>query len=125
MYDFLDRPVADLPAAERRLLGATRTWVHQLTMAGAGSPAAAQGLGDASDAFDAAMRALDEASTDTLVFQRPCHSTVSETEAVWLGLWKLVRADRLAQAKAALAGFVEPRAAGAVLAAMMRVATHG
>ena len=104
MYDLLDRPVSDLPAADRRLLAATRAWVHQLTMAGAGTPAAAEPLGAVSDAFDQALRALDEGSADTLVFERPCHAIVSETEALWLSVWRLVRADRVAPAKAALAG---------------------
>lgn len=124
MYDLIDRPVATLPAAERRLLAATRAWVHQLTLAGAGSAAAAGTLGGASDAFDLAMRALDEGSTDTLVFERPCHSTVSETEALWLAVWRLVRGDRVAGAKAALAGLVAPGKVAAVLAPMMRVAAR-
>lgn len=124
MYDLIDRPVSDLPTVERRLLDATRSWVHQLTLAGVGTPAAAEKLGGASEAFDAAMRALDDGSADTLVFERPCHSTVSETEALWLALWRLVRADRLLHAKAALLGFVRVEAAAKVLAPMMRVAAR-
>lgn len=124
MYDLIDRPVSDLPAVDRRLLAATRGWVHQLTMAGAGTPAAAGSLGRVSDDFDAAMRALDKGSTETFVFERPCHSTVSETEAMWLAIWRLVRADRVARAKLALLGFVDAASAGAVLAPMMRVAAR-
>ena len=123
MYDLIDRPVSDLPAADRALLGATRAWVHQLTMAGAGTPAAAGALGDGSAAFDAAMRALDEGSIDTLVFERPCQARVSETEAVWLGIWRLVRADRLGAAQASLAGLADPAAARAITAAMVRAST--
>lgn len=124
MYDLIDRPVTDLQAADRRMLDATRAWVHQLTMAGAGSPAAAAKLGGGSDAFDAAMRALDEGSTDTLVFERPCHATVSETEAMWLAIWRLVRADRVSRARDALIAFVGPASAGQVVSAMMRVAAR-
>lgn len=120
MYDLIDRLVSDLPAADRALLGATRAWVHQLTMAGAGTPRAADMLGGGSDAFDAAMRALDQGSTDTLVFERPCQARVSETEAVWLGIWRLVRADRLGTAQASLAALADPSAARAVTAAMVR-----
>ena len=124
MYDLIDRPVSDLPVSDRRLLAATRAWVHQLTMAGAGTPAAAEGLGEAGPAFDAAMRALDEGSTETVVFERPCHATVSETEALWVAVWRLVRADRLAHARAALAAFVDAGAAARVLQPMMRVAAR-
>ena len=125
MYDFLDRPVADLTAGDRRLLAATRAWVHQLTMAGAAGPAAAEALGVGSDAFDVAMRALDEGSTGTLVFERPCHPTVSEVEAMWLSVWALVRADRVGAARAALGGLVEADAVAGVLGPMMRVAARG
>jgi len=115
MYDLLDRPVADLPAFERGLLDRTRRWVHALTVAGsAPAPIAAE------EPFDAAMRALDRGSTDTLVFQRPCHSTVEETEAVLLGLWRLVRADRIAAARAAAAALIDPAQAGPLVAAMVR-----
>lgn len=124
MYDLLDRSVSELAAADRRLLDATRAWVHQLTMVGAGSPAAAGALGGGSDAFDAAMRALDEGSSETLVFERPCHARVSETEAIWLSIWRLVGADRLAPARASLAALVDAAAVSAVLAAMMRAAAR-
>lgn len=120
MYDLLDRPVADLPAFERGLLDRTRRWVHALTLAGSAPAAMA-----AEEPFDAAMRALDRGSTDTLVFQRPCHSTVEETEAVLLGLWRLVRADRIAAARHAAAALIDPIEAGALVAAMVRtVALH-
>lgn len=120
MYDLLDRPVADLPAFERELLDRTRRWVHALTLAGtAPSPTCA-----AEEPFDAAMRALDRGSTETLVFQRPCHSTVEETEAVWLSLWRLVRADRIAAARGAAAGLIAPAEASALVAAMVRSVAH-
>lgn len=122
MYDFLDRSVADLSSADRKLLDATRAWVHQLTMAGVGTPAAAGKMGRGSDAFDAAMRALDKGSSETIVFQRPCHPRVSETEAVWLGIWRLVRADRVAAATAALGGFVDTGSADRVAGAMVKAA---
>lgn len=117
MYDLLDRPVTDLPLFERGLLDRTRRWVHALTLAGtAPAPSCA-----AEEPFDAAMRALDRGSTDTLVFQRPCHATVEETEAVLLGLWRLVRADRIAAARAAAAALIAPAEAGPLVAAMVRV----
>ena len=116
MYDYLDRPVADLPETERALLRAMRGWVHALTLAGHAAPA------DSDDAFDAAMRVLDRDSTETLEFQRPCHATVEETEAVVLGLWSLVAADRLPAALATAALLVRPEAAGAFVAAIQRTA---
>jgi ribosome modulation factor len=120
MYDLIDRPVADLPAFERGLLDRTRRWVHALTLAGtAPSPA-----GAAEVPFDAAMRALDRGSTDTLVFQRPCHTSVEEVEAVWLGLWRLVRADRIVAARAAAAALIAPAAASSLVAAMVRSVAH-
>lgn len=128
MYDLIDRPIVDLPAADRRLLDATRAWVHQLTMIGAGSPAAAAGLGDGSDAFDAAMRALDGGSSKTLVFERPCHSVVSETEALWLAIWRLVLADRVSHARGALHALADTAAVPSVLRMIVRAAAkvrHG
>lgn len=116
MYDLIDRPVATLPAFERRLLDRMRRWVHALTLAGA-APDAPAGH-DA--AFDTAMRTLDRASSDMLVFQRPCHSTVEETEAVVLALWRLVRDDRIAPARAAAAGLVNDDATRSLVGAMMR-----
>ena len=122
MYDLLDRPVAELPAFEGRVLQRMRRWVHALTIAGQAPSPSAQ-----DEAFDAAMRALDAGSTDTLVFQRPCHSTVEETEAVVLGLWRLVRADRIAAARDAASGLVDTDAARPLVAAMVRATStlHG
>jgi hypothetical protein len=125
MYDLIDRPTADLAAEDARLLRATRAWVHQLTMVGAGSPAAAETLGGGSDAFDRAMRALDEGSSETLVFERPCDPTVSELEAMWLSIWRLVRADRLRAAREALTTLADERSAGVIVAAMVRVTAAG
>jgi hypothetical protein len=120
MYDLLDRPVADLPAFERGLLDRTRRWVHALTLAGtAPAPAGRE------EAFDVAMRALDAGSTETLVFQRPCHSTVEETEAVLIGLWRLVRADRLAAARHAAASMMDAAHARTMIAAMVRTVAQG
>lgn len=115
MYDLIDRPVADLPAFEGRVLDATRRWVHALTLAGAAPVASETGT-----PFDDLMRALDRGSRDTLVFQRPCHSTVEEIEAVILGLWRLVRADRIGAARNAAAALVAPDAARELVAGMMR-----
>lgn len=115
MYDLLDRPVAALPAFEARVLDRTRRWVHALTVAGHAPAASAQ-----EEAFDAVMRVLDAGSTESLVFQRPCHATVEETEAVVLGLWRLVRADRIAAARSAAGGLVDDDAARPLVAGMMR-----
>lgn len=126
MYDLIDRPVADLPPFERFLLDATRAWVHALTLAGSPDVATAGGFADhggadAAVAFDMAMRVLDRGSTETLVFQRPCHSTVEETEAVVIGLWRLVRDDRIVPARGAAAALVGDEAA-ALVSAMVRAA---
>ena len=126
MYDLIDRPIADLPPFERFLLGATRAWVHALTLAGAPDAATAGGFADhggadAATAFDATMRLLDRESTETLVFQRPCHATVEETEAVVIALWRLVRDDRIAPARSAATALVGD-AAGGLVAAMVRAA---
>lgn len=129
MYDLIDRPVADLPRFEQVVLAETRRWVHALTLAGA-APAKPSGFVDHGGApvalrFDALMRDLDQGSTDTLVFERPCHSTVSETEAVMLGLWRLVRADRIAAARAAATGLVDDDSARRIVAAMVRIVGMG
>ena len=129
MYDLIDRPVADLPRFEHVVLDETRRWVHALTLAGA-TPMVPAGFADhggpaVARTFDSLMRDLDQGSTDTLVFERPCHSTVSETEAVVLGLWRLVRADRIAAARAAATGLVDDASAGRIVAAMVRVVGLG
>jgi hypothetical protein len=95
MYDLLDRPIDTLADTDRQLLGAMRAWVHALSLAGEPAAAVAGRFEDGGTAFDAAMRVLDADSVGTLTFQRPCHATVEETEAVILGLWRLVSADRL------------------------------
>lgn len=119
MYDLLDRPVDTLSTDDRHLLDAMRAWVHALTLASEPATAVAPRFADGGGAFDAAMRVLERESTDTLVFQRPCHSTVEETEAVVLGLWRLVRADRLASAFAT-ARLLVGDAAGAFVGAIQR-----
>ncbi len=126
MYDLIDRPVADLPPFERFLLDTTRAWVHALTLAGVPAAATAGGFTDrggtdAATAFDTAMQVLDRGSIDTLVFQRPCHSTVEETEAVVIALWRLVRDDRIAAARGAAAALVGDDAR-ALVSAMVRAA---
>ena len=121
MYDLLDRPVATLDSADRATLDAMRAWVHALTLAGEPATAVAARFADGGSAFDAAMRVLDAASTDTLTFQRPCHSTVDEDEAVVLGMWRLVAADRL-PAALATARLLVGDAAGDLVAAVQRAA---
>jgi hypothetical protein len=117
VYDLIDRPIADLPAADASLLRATRAWVHQLTMAGAADAETAGG-----DALDGALRALDAGSTEVIAFERPCAALVSETEAVWLGIGRLVRADRLAPARTAIETMADAATARAVIAGLIRAA---
>jgi hypothetical protein len=116
MYDLLDRPVADLPAFEREVLGGMRRWVHALTLAGAPPTAVAE------PAFGLAMQALNDGSASELVIQRPCFPTVEETEAVLLGLWRLVRAGRLSAARLAAAQLVDVAHARTMISAMTAVA---
>jgi len=120
VYALIDRPVATLDPDTRLLLGAMRAWVHALTLAGDPTGAMARGTGlDARQAaFDRAMRALDQGSTDTLTFQRPCHPNVEEDEAVVLGLWALVADDRIGAATAAARTLLSPAAATAMVRAM-------
>jgi hypothetical protein len=115
MYDLIDRPVATLGAFDRGILDRMRRWVHALTLAG---PAAAPE--PSGNAFDDAMRTLDRGSTETLVFQRPCHSTVEETEAVVIGLWRLIRDDRIGAANGAAMALVSAEFARPMVAAMIR-----
>jgi len=104
MYDLMDRKVADLRNTDRLMLDAMRAWVHTLTLAGEPKRAVAGRFIDGGSSFDAAMTILDRFSGETLSFQRPCHPEVEETEAVLLGLWRLVLdgRDRDATATAGL-----------------------
>ena len=43
---------------------------------------------------------------------------------MWLGLWRLVRADRIVAARAAAAALIAPAAASALVAAMVRSVAH-
>lgn len=113
MYDLLDRPIQSLRPFERTVLSATRRWVHALTVAG---PAATP-IED--PAFHDVMELLERRSTDTLVLQRPCHPVVEETEAVLLGLWRLVRADRLGAAHGLACTLVDRASAGRLISSIM------
>ncbi len=88
MYDLIDRPVSALPAFERGIVESIRRWVHAFSIAGAAT------AGGASTALDDAMQALDRGSANDIVIPRPCFATVEETEAVIVGLWRLVRDGR-------------------------------
>lgn len=114
MYDLIDRPVDDLPSFEKTVLQRMRRWVHALTTIGS-APA---GIGD--DAFGAAMTTLDSGSVEEIELQRPCFSTVTESEAILVALWRLVRADRLAAARATASRLVDEGSARTMLAAMIR-----
>jgi len=130
VYALIDRPVSSLDPDTRFLLDAMRAWVHALTLAGDPEGAVAGGFagpgaGTRQAAFDRAMRALDQGSTDTLTFQRPCHPTVEEDEAVVLGLWALVQGDRIGAATAAARALLSPAAAIATVRAMAGYAVAG
>ncbi len=116
MYAYLDRPVADLPAGERLFLDAMRGWAFARTMGrDARATLAARlpllGRSGALDPIDAAMTALDGGSDDVLAFQRPCHDTVDEIEAVLLAIVRQAGDGRVAHAAAALSHIVDARAA--------------
>ena len=120
VYALIDRPIALLGLADRLLLDAMRAWVHALTLAGDPGLARVEAPGsDRQAAFDAAMRALDRGSVDTLTFQRPCHATVEEDEAVVLGLWHLAQRDRIGDARAAAERLVDPASARTLIRAMV------
>jgi hypothetical protein len=120
MYDLLDRAVQDLRTPDRLMLDAMRAWVHTLTLAGEPKRAVAGRFIDGGSSFDAAMNILDRFSGETLSFQRPCHPMVDETEAVLLGLWRLVL-DGREQDATATAGLLIDRDAAPDLVRAMRM----
>lgn len=110
MYDVIDRPVDQLAAAERATLMAIRRWVHAFSTVGAAADTA-------DDPFAAAMAMLDQGSSDDLAIGRPCQPIVGESEAVLLGLWRLVRTGNVPAAGRLAAMIVDaPRAAPLVAA---------
>lgn len=113
MYDLLDRPVAALPAFERRVLDRTRRWAHAFALAGSEATG-----GD--DALGTVMHALDRGSADDIVIQRPCFATVDESEALIVALWRLVRDRRADAARALAAGLVDARHADVLLDGIAR-----
>ena len=100
MYDLVDRPVDRLPTFERATLTSLRRWVHAYSMAGGAAVSEAA-------PFDAAMRLIDQRSSDDLAIGRPCQPLVGESEAVLIALWRLVRSDRIAQARSLAAAIVD------------------
>lgn len=121
MYDLIDRAVKDLRTPDRLVLDAMRAWVHTLTLAGEPKRAVAGRFIDGGSSFDAAMTILDRRSADTLSFQRPCHPQVEETEAVLLGLWRLVQDGRGDQATATAALLVDGDAATDLVSAIRNI----
>ena len=119
MYDLIDRPIADLPSFERGVVVSTRGLVHAFRIAGTGSvDATASALGDA-------MHALDRGSADDIVIPRPCFATVAETEAVIVGLWRLVRDGRSDAAYALAGALVDDDHVDALLGGIARVIAEG
>jgi len=119
MYAYLDRPVADLAAAERLLLDGVRCWALSRTLGG--DPAAALGrrmpILDEAGALrplDRLMAAIDRDGSDAIEIQRPCFDSVEEVEAVLLAVADLARDHRLDEAAAALALLVRPATADTV-----------
>lgn len=114
MYDLMDRPVAQLDTFERDILSATRRWVHAMSALGAPRVGA-------DDPFGVAMHALNDGSPDDLAIRLPCHASVGGTEAVLLGLWRLVRDGEHASARATATLIVDPSRADVLLGAMRRL----
>lgn len=119
MYDLIDRPVHELPTFERGVLDRARRWVHAFSMAGT------EGVGDSDDALSVAMHALDRGSAADIVLQRPCFATVEESEAVLLGLWRLVRDGRLATARGVAESLVDERHVTILLDGVAGMIAHG
>ena len=119
MYDLIDRPIADLPAFERAVVQSTRRWVHAFSIAGTG---AVEGT---HSALNAAMHALDRGSADDIVIPRPCFATVEETEAVIVGLWRLVRDGRSDAAYALAGSLVDDDHVDALLGGIAQVIARG
>ncbi len=118
MYDLIDRPIADLPAFERGVIDVTRRWVHAFSVAG-------MPVVDGPDALNDAMHALDRGSAQDIVIPRPCFATVEETEAVIVGLWRLVRDGRSDAAYALAAGLVDDDHVDALLGGIARTIAKG
>ena len=119
MYDLIDRPIADLPAFERAVVESTRRWVHAYSTAGARAI-----VGEATALSDA-MRALDRGSAADIVIPRPCFATVEETEAVIVGLWRLVRDGRSDAAYALAGALVDDDHVDALLGGIARAIAAG
>ena len=116
MYQYLDRPVADLSVADRCLLDGVRSWALARALgrdtlgAMTARPTPLAGSG-AAETLDDAMLLLDEAGTTPLMLQRPCHDTVEEDEAVLLAIAERARTEALEDAVASLRHLVRDEAA--------------
>ena len=119
MYDLIDRPIADLPAFERGVVMSTRRWVHAFSIAGANAVEGTQA------ALSDAMHALDRGSAEDIVIPRPCFATVEETEAVIVGLWRLVRDGRSDAAYSLAASLVDGDHVDALLGGIAGVIAEG
>lgn len=119
MYDLIDRPIADLPVFERGVVETTRRWVHAFSIAGAAP------TDGGSSAFGDAMHALDRGSADDIIIPRPCFATVEETEAVIVGLWRLVRDGRSDAAYALAGSLVDEGHVDILLGGIARVIAEG
>lgn len=116
MYQYLDRPVADLSVADRCLLDGVRNWALARALgrdtlgAMVARPTPLGGSG-AAETLDDAMLLIDEAGTTPLMLQRPCHDTVEEDEAVLLAIAERARTEALEDAVASLRHLVREEAA--------------
>ena len=119
MYDLIDRPVGELPAFERGVVHSTRRGVHAFSTGGADAADARHG------AISDAMHALDRGSADDIVIPRPCFAIVEETEAVIVGLWRLVRDGRSDAAYAIAGALVDDDHVDALLGGIARAIADG
>jgi len=119
MYTYLDRPVADLCAADRLLLDGVRCWALSRTLGGDPAAALARRLpileqANALRPLDALMAAIDRDGSDRIEIQRPCFDSVEEIEAVLLAVADLSRDDRMDDAAGTLGHLVQAATATAV-----------
>jgi hypothetical protein len=129
MYHFLDQPVARLSPGSRLVLRAMRCW-RDVAVAPvcAGQPRVAEAgrhdaLSLAADLQDL-MLALDRHGLQPMRFAALDAAHITEAEALLLGLWADIVADRPEVARATLGLMVREPAINPIMAALTRVAAH-
>lgn len=129
MYDYLDRPVVTLTAADRLFLGATRQWVatvraKRCPCTGLGPALAAQGLLPMLHDLNMAMVLLDREGNDQLMFKPVGCGVLSDDEAMLLTLTAAARAGQDDKVAAIVARIVKPEARHAMTVACHRIAAQ-